>query len=165
MLAAALTSLNLLMHLSGRMAHSFSSRLPSASHVHMHVGPPRSHACGACAQAMQVGALLSLGQFQLGALLEGFLGGVVGLPVSHLTVTDLVLAPGASIGAGTQEVALRADLVATPADSYSAAVVRFLVRSLGARAESLGFMATPADSYSAAVVCLSSPGTIATRFS
>lgn len=70
-------------------------------------------------------ALLSLGQFELGALLEKFVGGVIGLPVSHLAVTDLVLAPGATIGAGTQEVALRADLVAKPADSYSAAVVRF----------------------------------------
>ena len=70
--------------------------------------------------------MLSLGQFELGGLLERFVGGVVGLPVSHLTVTDLVLAPGGAIGAGTQEVALRAELMATPADSYSPAVVRLL---------------------------------------
>lgn len=36
-------------------------------------------------------ALLSLGQFQLARLLEQFVGGVVGLDVSHLSVTDLVL--------------------------------------------------------------------------
>lgn len=47
--------------------------------------------CGTFAQAMQVSALLSLGQFQLAPLLEQFVGGVVGLNVSHLSVTDLVL--------------------------------------------------------------------------
>ena len=109
-------------------------------------------------------ALLSLGQFQLGALLEGFVGGVVGLPVSHLTVTDLVLAPGAAIGAGTQEVALRADLVATPADSYSAAVVRFKGRLPGLGFIQAGCMATPAYSHSAAVLCSLISGTDVERF-
>ncbi|KAK9836307.1 hypothetical protein WJX81_004003 [Elliptochloris bilobata] len=73
-------------------------------------------------KATQVSALLSLGQFQLASLLERFVGGVVGLNVSHLSVTDLVLAPGATISAATTDVAMRAELMATPSDSFSAAV-------------------------------------------
>ena len=57
-------------------------------------------------------------------MLEAFVGGVVGLNVSHLAVADLALAPGAAISESAAEVALRAELLAAPSDSYNAPVVR-----------------------------------------
>ena len=76
------------------------------------------------AQATQVAALLSLGQIALARMLEAFVGGVVGLNVSHLAVTDLVLAPGTTISESQAAVSMRAELLATPSDSFGALVVR-----------------------------------------
>ncbi len=65
-----------------------------------------------------------MGQLTLARMLEAFVGGVVGLNVSHLAVADLALAPGAAISESAAEVALRAELLAAPSDSYNAPVVR-----------------------------------------
>jgi hypothetical protein len=104
----------------GRAAHLEASHAnPQTRRLTAPCGGARARA-----QATQAAALLSLGQLTLARMLEAFVGGVVGLNVSHLAVTDLALAPGASISESAAGVALRAELLAAPSDSYNTPVVR-----------------------------------------
>lgn len=53
-----------------------------------------------------------------------FLADVLGLDVSHMEVTDLVVAPGTSITSTTQaSITIRVESLITPADSFSDAQV------------------------------------------
>lgn len=70
-----------------------------------------------------VSSYLTLGSYAFATSVETFLSAQLAINSSHIAVNELVLAPGASIGPGTQTVNLRVDFSATPADSFSAAAV------------------------------------------
>jgi PKD repeat protein len=76
------------------------------------------------AQVSPVASYITLGRYAVSSAVEAFIGGALSVNTSHIEVTDLVLEPGARIGPDSASVNLRADLTATPSDSFSAAVVR-----------------------------------------
>jgi hypothetical protein len=71
-------------------------------------------------QVTQAAAYLTLGPLALASTVQGFVGAILGLNASALTVIDLALAPGAAIGPSSATVNVRAEVIAAPADSFSA---------------------------------------------
>ncbi|BDA48393.1 probable disintegrin and metalloproteinase with thrombospondin mo at N-terminal half [Coccomyxa sp. Obi] len=70
-------------------------------------------------QVLSVSSYLTLGSYTFAASVEAFLSALLAINASHIAVNELVLAPGSTIGQGTQSVNLRVDFTATPADSSS----------------------------------------------
>ena len=68
----------------------------------------------------QAAAYLTLGPLALATTVQSFMGAILGINASAMTVTDLALAPGAAIGPSSASANVRAEVVAAPADSFSA---------------------------------------------
>lgn len=75
-------------------------------------------------QVSQAASYMSLGTYAFATTMETFLSATLALNASHIAITDLVVEPGTTISQGSQSVKLRADLTVTPADSFSAPMVR-----------------------------------------
>ena len=76
-------------------------------------------------QVTQESLFLTLAQGDtFAAAFASFLASVLGIDVSHVEVTDLVVDPGTSITSTSQaSITIRVDSLVTPADSFSASQV------------------------------------------
>lgn len=75
-------------------------------------------------QVVPASSYMSLGTYAIAASLQSFISSTLGINASHITITDLVIAPGASLGSNSQSVNLRMDFTVSPPDSFSAAQAR-----------------------------------------